>query len=476
MLKTFGLLLGLALIVAANFVLRCKLERTSIPPYPVFPENRVPMTWRLLLPVDMGAASDDPNYQSSYHWFTTSLTVLKLLEERFSSNKVFYFLNAALIVCSFAFSWCMLQSAVFSFTLAICMAFGTHFHWLYVCPGVEALYLFVIYLEANLLCIAKSLQTGRRWWHVGFTGSLMILALSHEQWLDYLGFLTLASFFLFVYAWRVHRSDLKTRTLLLLATAWGIGTLYLAIRLSYGEQQNRPGHESEMIFSYTSPILALEDFLSNLITYVYIAFSNYFPPFMISSNSLYYFGADQIVAQQHGYHPDQAHLTAMHHLFYWYFWAGVVFALFVFFLARNGKIAWQQGSVRHTHLFLALLMVGCGFAIHSIVKYRPYLSVPLLTYKCMTSNVGVALVLAATLMYARDWLPRWKPLYALMVVAVWCVIGYGSLARPHYLSHLSRQVGMGDLPDPWPNLRMPRPLRSAVSAPPTKLQESEDTP
>ena len=201
-MKAFGLALGLALIVAANFVLRSKLERTPLPPNPVFPEDRLPLTWRLLLPVDVAEVSNDPDTKSDYHWFTTSFTVVKLFEQVFSTSTVFYFLNAALIVCSFAFSWCMFRSAVFSYTLALCMAFGTHFHWLYINPGVEAFYLFVIYIEANLLCLSKVLQTGRRSWQIAFVGSLLVLALSHEQWLDYFGFLTLASLFLWTYAWR----------------------------------------------------------------------------------------------------------------------------------------------------------------------------------------------------------------------------------------------------------------------------------
>jgi hypothetical protein len=100
---------------------------------------------------------------------------------------------------------------------------------------------------------------------------------------------------------------------------------------------------------------------------------------------------------------------------------------------------------------MAMLLIAAGFAIHALVKYRPYLSVPLLTYKCTTSNVGVAFLLGLALMYARDWLPSRKWQFAIVVV-IWGVVIYGAFARPAYLTHLSREVGMSDLPDPMRNL------------------------
>ena len=55
--QLLGLALGVVVIVAANFFLRSKLEGAPLPPYPVFADNRVPLTWRLLLPIEIGRAS-----------------------------------------------------------------------------------------------------------------------------------------------------------------------------------------------------------------------------------------------------------------------------------------------------------------------------------------------------------------------------------------------------------------------------------
>src|SRR5437016_5043751 len=74
-LKTLGIVLGLALIVASNYILRHNLEGTRLPAYPIFPGNKVPWSWQLLLPNDIGAAENAVHKAGSYHWFTTGLTV-----------------------------------------------------------------------------------------------------------------------------------------------------------------------------------------------------------------------------------------------------------------------------------------------------------------------------------------------------------------------------------------------------------------
>jgi hypothetical protein len=469
--KSLGMGLGLVLILAANLFLRAELEATPLPYYPVFPGNHVPLGWNLLLPVDLAQAREDPNQPSIYHWFTTGLTVIKLLEEYFPISHVFYFLNAALIVCTFMCSWLMFRSVVFSFTMTFCMAFGTQFHWLYDCSPVETFYLFVIYLELNILCVHKAVETGRRSWYAAFIASLMVLAMCHEQWLDYFAFLTLGAAIVLAYARRTGRRELYPRIGFLLTAAWIAAVLYLGIRLSYGEQQYRAGNESEMVFTYPRRVLAVEDVISNGMTYLYLAISNYFPPFMVSSNSLYRLGAEQIVAEQHGYHEAKTQLAAMHHLYYWYFWAGIVFAVFAYFLMRTARATFRDGSGRHLYFFLAMVLIVCGFAVHALVKFRPYLSVPLLTYKCMTSNVGVTFLLAGCVMCARDWMPRWKRLHPVFVPLVWGVILYGGLTRPAYLSHLSHEVGMGSLPDPWRALKLRWSHPTTVAAPPDVLHD-----
>src|SRR5438105_7321125 len=75
------LVLGLMLIVAANHVIRHHLEGARLPAYPIFPGDRVPLDWRLLLPGDLGAAENAIHTKGTYHWFTTGTTVVKIAEQ-----------------------------------------------------------------------------------------------------------------------------------------------------------------------------------------------------------------------------------------------------------------------------------------------------------------------------------------------------------------------------------------------------------
>ena len=144
---------------------------------------------------------------------------------------MFYALNAALIVSSFVFSWWMFRSNIFSFTLALCMAFGTQFHWIYNCSPIVSLYLFVIYVEANLLCLLKVVQSGTRAWKAAFLVSLIVVALCHEQWLDYFGFLFLGGIFLWLGAWHWQAAELKRRVAFALLAACAVAVVYLSIQI-----------------------------------------------------------------------------------------------------------------------------------------------------------------------------------------------------------------------------------------------------
>jgi hypothetical protein len=113
--------------------------------------------------------------------------------------------------------------------------------------------------------------------------------------------------------------------------------------------------------------------------------------------------------------------------------------------------AFREKSTAYLWVALVLLLIGCGFAIHSIVKFRPYLSVPVLGYRCTTSIMSVTVLLAMGLHRAESWLG--KRGQAVIVAVVWSLVFYAGLTRPHYLSHLSVQVGLERYHDPAANLR-----------------------
>ncbi|MGE3805753.1 MAG: hypothetical protein AB7K24_13845, partial [Gemmataceae bacterium] len=107
------------------------------------------------------------------------------------------------------------------------------------------------------------------------------------------------------------------------------------------------------------------------------------------------------------------------------------------------------GTVSSITLALFACLVLTGFATHSVIKFRPYMSVPLLSYKCVHSILGVSLLLSyATMIVSehcrekgRHWLAVAAPLL------VWCVIIWAGLERMAYHNFMSQEVGLGRFPD-----------------------------
>ena len=105
------------------------------------------------MPTDLGSLGAENGENGLVHWFTTGLFAVQFFQQFFGRDAVYYAINALLIITSFACTWSMFRSAVFSYTVALCMGFGTHFLWARVCSSVQGLYLYSMYVEVNLLCL-----------------------------------------------------------------------------------------------------------------------------------------------------------------------------------------------------------------------------------------------------------------------------------------------------------------------------------
>lgn len=161
----------------------------------------------------------------------------------------------------------------------------------------------------------------------------------------------------------------------------------------YGKPAHGPGNESEMIFGYAYLSLALEDLLSNIITYNYLMLTSYLPPFLTGSISDYQIGGQAIIDSQHGYHEQFSGMTAIHHVFFWRYYAGAAFVIYAYFLAKTTRRALIKFESTAVIVASLLMLIGTGAAIHWVVKFRPYLSVPLLTYRTTTGLLAVSLLL-----------------------------------------------------------------------------------
>jgi hypothetical protein len=438
-------LIALGAILIGNFLTRRYLERWQHVSYFELAGTTnagvLAKGWRLLLPINTS--------QDQYCWCTTGSVVVVALEQLTSPRTTFCLLNGLLIVVTFWTSWLALRSATFTLTMTLGMAFGTQLHYAYALSSIYAFYLFLSYLSINLLCALKLLvgHSASRSWGLLYLVSLLLMALCHETWLNYCVFLWIAGGFLYLYIRKYHRPCSVQRLLFVVGSATLLACVYIPIKVHYGRQHFRAGAEDEIILGYAHFSLAADDFVSNVITYNYMAFTNYVPPPFLSSFSDYFHNNEVIRSEQHGYHPQLANLVETHHLLFWRYQAGAVFCAFLYLLVKASTRALRGGSPRWACVAILLLPVATGSATHDMIKFRPYLSVPSLSYKCLISIFGVTLLISYLLMIAqahfrRSWLRR--SLIALM----WSTILVAAALRPAYLSHLNTLVGLGGYPDP----------------------------
>jgi len=433
---------GLAALLWMNYYLRHTLEVADAHMYSFYKyfypaAERVvfsPATpwWRLLLPI--------PEFTGT--WNTTTLVMMRLLEDYIRPATGWYLFNAVLIVASYWASWAVFRSRVFSFTLAICMEFGTQLYIAYPNSGPISFPLLFAYYELLLLCAYKvvTAETHRRLWKVLFVPALLVTVLAYEGWLDMLVYAWLASALLFVMLGRMGRPVQRRRVLGVAAVMTGVGVLYIVTKIIVGYGQT-PGMESDVVLNYPSIAPAVEDVLSNTFTNFYMAVTNFLPPSLVSSTAFYQLGGEKLVELQHGYHAPFSYLVPMHYLFAWRYFAGMAVAIYVIVMAGLIRRCWIEPTADRLTLILCLLLMGVAGPTHDMIKFRPMNAMPVQTYHVMTGVLGAALVISLLLM--RAW-TRWPRSLAAPTVAFgWAVLFYGALARPGMISHQAAQSGLG---------------------------------
>jgi hypothetical protein len=215
---------------------------------------------------------------------------------------------------------------------------------------------------------------------------------------------------------------------------------YLLIRLRAPIQYIRKGAEEELITTYTSLVLAVEDVIANFFTFLYITLDNYLPSFVSASNSLVYLGSATILREQHGYHESHTHLVAMSHLFLWRFYAGVAVTLFLGAATWAAVHAWRWPSLPAMITTALCVMVLTGFSTHLLIKMRPYNSVPALSYKVVLSVAPLTVLIAylATIQIRRS----------ALIMVVWGCVFMAALTRPGMQGALLAEVGLIGYRDP----------------------------
>lgn len=445
-------IVGLALLIVSSYVFRRVLEHPELRLYDfikvfhpaaerAFRDGQYDF-WKLLLPSrELGGS-----------WSTTDLILTDFVVHRLGPAGTWQLFNALLIAVSFTTSWLVFRSTLFSWTLALCMGFGTQLYHTYaVSGGIGAPLLFIYYemvLTSAYFVVRAENRRAVLCWSLGLAASVVLMVMAYEGWLDFLVFSVVAAVAFAPALWRHDRRALR-RLAWITGSLVIVGVVYIAIktRLGYGQT---PGSESDVIFNYrhTSPMI--EDFVSNALTHLYIAATNFLPPSFVSSTALYSLGASDLVAEQHGYHAPFTFLVPMHYLFLWRYAAGAVAVIAGHTLFKSVRAIRKAPSTASVCVTVFVLLMVVGGPTHDIIKIRPMKTVPAVGYHTMLGVLGAALLISFGVMYVdRRSISRIRTIGATAVV--WGVILYGSLTRPAMLSHLAAQGGLGEglYPDPW---------------------------
>lgn len=463
-LRPGGIAAGLVAVLGANYYLRSTLE--DAPEYlysflEKFYPDQVPVIfeqmpkWRWLLPL--------PELTGA--WAASTLLLTHLLELSLTPAGVWYLYNAIVIVVSFVCSFALFRSAVFSFTFAIAMGFGTHFYHAYAVTGGIASYIFAAYY---VLLLFTTVQVVRglepRWaWRAAFAISLVLNMLGYEGWLDTLVLVWVSTPFVYVLLRRMDRLREASRFIRLSGVFTVAGVSYVLVKVTVGYGQTG-GSESDIWLNYSSVWLMADDFIANIFLHPYLAVSTFVPPMFAGANALFRLGAGPVLDSQHGYHGDYLYLVAMHQIFFWRFYAGALLVLLIVAIRAAALRMWRQPSAWTLALLVFLLMVLVPGSTHSMVKFRAMNAMPTMAYHVTVGATGVSLLLAWWV--TNVWRNSSRPAVRVGAAAmVWLAVLYAALARPAYLTHMSAQVGLGEF-------LYPNPMRSLLE----KLGGTYDAP
>ncbi|MCJ7530352.1 MAG: hypothetical protein MUO64_04905 [Anaerolineales bacterium] len=441
---------GLPLLLLGNYFLRHTLDKADLyinnylnGSYPHVAANFYHLAWwEYLVPCQLFGGACPGVLMWTY-----------ALENVITAPGAWYLLHALIIILAFTLSWVVFRSFIFSYTLALCLGFGTQLNYTYNLSGSVSALLYEASWLILFFCGYQVIQSNKhqRLWMCLFTLSLFETALTYEGWLDFGVVFGLCACFYLFFIFQRQRDITRLRRLTFVAgmlVVVGVGYIgfkTVGIKLIWGLNPHSNGSESDIIFNYPHISPMIEDVISNYMTHLYMVVTNFIPPPFFTSNSYYLLGAEKLIEYQYNYHAAYSYLVPMSYHFLWRYYAGAVFVIFMYFLFKVISKSLKTFNSDKIALSIFMIMAAVGGPTHMLVKIRPMTTEPVLGYHVLVGVLGISLVIAYLLLMAQKYIK--KPyLKATIIVGIWSVILYSALARPAYLQHLSQMVGLSSVP------------------------------
>lgn len=355
--------------------------------------------WKLFLPMDHGDGG-------RYAWNPAKSLPVYFLSKILSPTQLYLFLTSLMVVVLYSAAYITTRSLRFAVALGIIAALSTFLSYAFVYGSLVRNHLFIVYIALAAVCLFKyvtSHSTHKHKWFLVFAVSMIFVIFSGEWWLNLCASVLLSCFFIMVWAKRHGQLEFTKRFRNVIIFLIVSMVLYLSVRLQYASSYIQPGFENEMIFSYSSPLLMLEDIIINYFTYIHITLSSVLPSFLTFSPSYTVLGPELILAGQHGYHQEYSHLVVMSHLTSWRFIAGILFTCMVMLTWGWVKKAWKNPNPELLVPIILIIIVGTAYATYLPVKMRPMHLTAMLGYKTIMSSTALMVLLAWFVYKSETW-------------------------------------------------------------------------
>jgi hypothetical protein len=365
--------------------------------------------------------------------------------------RAYYLVTSLAIVVAFFVSWRVYRSLLLSSLLGLSFALTTYAYVSYALSGGVITPLVATFAMLFGFSQYRLFFSRHRTDWAFFVLALVLYAVSYEGWLDFVvGEWIVYPVVAYAFYRQRDRAKARTATAILAATSFAaVAYVVIKVNASYGTLHSE-GLEADTVLNYHGRYLLIgfEDVLVNVITLFFTAITTYLPPQLFNfSLSSWYFGDQQIVALQHGYHPTHTQLVAYSHLFLWRFYAGIAIAVFGMFYVRVIRRLIDNSTPSMLSCFIFMTAALIGSPTHAMVKMRPMHVTPLLGYQVHVAVLGATFLMCYGVHYLDSTMTSRKG-FAVVVAIVCLNLFFCALARPSLLSHMSVLSGLGPYPLP----------------------------